>query len=110
MHRIIEDHLDQIIALCRRFGVERLEAFGSITTPAFDLTASDVDFLVTYPQRYDYGPWLGRVQDLEAALATLLGRDVDLVMTHALRNPRFAEEAAKTRTVIYDASAIADVA
>lgn len=89
--------------------MERLEAFGSIATPAFDPTQSDLDFLVTFPQGYDYGPWLGRVQDLEAALATLLGRDVDLVMSHALRKPQFAAEAAKTRTVIYDATTIADV-
>lgn len=40
----------------------------------------------------------------------MLGCDVDVVMTHALRKPRFAAEAAKTRTVIYDAGAIADVA
>ena len=110
MHPIIDNHLSEIVALCRQFGVERLEAFGSIATSAFDPTVSDVDFVVTYPEGYDYGPWLGRVQDLEAALASVLGRDVDLVMPHALRKPEFAAEADKTRTVIYDATTIADVA
>ena len=110
MHPIIVDHLHEIVALCRQFGVERLEVFGSIATPAFDPTMSDVDFLVTYPEGYDHGPWLGRVQDFESALASVLGRDVDLVMPHALRKSEFAAEAAKTRTVIYDATTIADVA
>jgi predicted nucleotidyltransferase len=47
---------------------------------------------------------------LEADLAALLGRDVDLVMTSALRNRWFAREAAKTRTVIDDASEVSEVA
>ena len=104
MHPIIENHLEDIVELCRQFGVERLEAFGSVTTPTFDPMRSDIDFIVMYPASYDYGAWLGRVQDLEAALAKILGRDVDLVMSHALRKPQFAAEAAKTRIVIYDAT------
>lgn len=110
MHPIIDNHVSEIIALCRRFGVERLEVFGSVATSDFDPVRSDIDFLVTYPEGYDYGPWLGRVQELEAALAKELGWDVDLVMSHALEKPRFAAEAAKTRVVIYDAGAVADVA
>ena len=110
MHPIIEHHRRAIEEIARRYGVERLEVFGSVCTPAFDEGRSDVDFLVTYPDGYDHGPWLGRLQDLEQELAELLGRDVDVVMAHALRKPRFAAEAAKTRTVIYDAGAVADVA
>lgn len=110
MHAIVVDHLPAIRDLAYRFGVERLEVFGSVCTTEFDEARSDVDFLVTYPDGYDFGPWLGRLQDLEHELSVLLGRDVDVVMTHALRKPRFAAEAAKTRTVIYDAGAVADVA
>lgn len=110
MHPLIEAHLDEIRALCREFGVSRLELFGSAATDAFDPERSDVDFIVHYPDGYDFGPWIGRFQDLEADLAALLGRDVDLVMTSALRNRWFAREAAKTRTVIYDASEVSEVA
>jgi predicted nucleotidyltransferase len=110
MHPLLARHLEEIVALCRQFGVERLEVFGSICTDEFDPERSDVDFLVRYPDNYDYGPWLGRVQEFERALAALLYRDVDVVMDYALRKPRFAEEAGKTRLVIYDACAFADVA
>lgn len=106
----VEQHVDAIRALCREYGVARLELFGSACTPEFDPDRSDIDFLVAYPEGYDYGPWLGRLQELEAALSRLLGREVDLVTTSALRNKWFRREAAKTRKVIYDAAEVAEVA
>jgi len=110
MPPLIEQHLEGIRMLAREYGVARLEVFGSICTPDFDSECSDVDFLVEYPPDYDFGPWLARLQDLERALGQLLGRDVDLVMSSALRNKWFRREADKTRTVIYDASEVAEVA
>ena len=110
MNPLIERNRQAILSLCRSYGVARLELFGSAATDAFDPERSDVDFLVTYPPGYDFGPWLGRFQDLEEALAGVLGHKVNLVMTSALKNRLFAREAAKTRTVIHDASHIADVA
>jgi predicted nucleotidyltransferase len=107
---LIDEHREEIAVLCRRFGVARLEVFGSACTSEFDPASSDIDFLVTYPPDYDFGPWLARFQDLEAALAELLGRDVDLVMTSALNNRWFRREADKTRAVVYDASKIPEVA
>ncbi len=106
----IERHLPAIRALCREYGVARLDLFGSAATDAFDPERSDVDFLVTYPPDYDFGPWLSRLQDLEGSLASLLGRKVDLVTTSALRNTWFRREAEKTRCVGYDASQDAEVA
>lgn len=110
MHPSIERHREAIVALCREYGVTRLELFGSAATDAFDPDRSDVDFIVHYPEDYEFGPWLGRFQDLERALSDELDRDVDLVMTSALRNRWFNREAAKTRTVIYDASEISEAA
>jgi predicted nucleotidyltransferase len=106
----IDQHLDAIRALCREYGVARLEVFGSVCTDEYEANRSDVDFLVEYPNGYDFGPWMARHQDLEEALANLLGRKVDLVMTSALRNKWFRREADKTRQVLYDASKVAEVA
>ncbi len=107
---LIEQHREAIHALAHEYGVARLEAFGSVCTPEWDPERSDVDFLVEYPPDYDFGPWIARFQDLEADLAGLLGRDVDLVMTSALKNRWFNREAAKTRTVLYDASKVTQTA
>ena len=107
---LLQDRLDEIRALCREYGVVRLEVFGSACTPAFDPARSDIDFLVTYPNDYDYGPWLSRLQQLEEALGLLFDNDVDLVTNNALSNRWFRKEADKTRKVIYDASQVSEVA
>ena len=110
MNAAIERHREAIRELCRRYGVTRLELFGSAATDAFDPDRSDVDFIVEYPADYDFGPWLTRHFALRDELAALLGRDVDLVMPSALKNRWFRREADRTRTVIHDASKDAEVA
>ena len=102
MHPLIDQHREAIHDLCRAYGVARLELFGSAATDAYDPDRSDLDFIVAYPLGYDFGPWLSRFQEFEDVLADGLGRNVDLVMTSALRNRWFAREAAKVRTVIDD--------
>jgi hypothetical protein len=100
---IIAEHVEAIRALCREYGVLRLEAFGSVCTPEFDLERSDVDFLVEYRDDYEYGPWASRVEDLRVGLATLLGREVDLIMTRAIRKKYFLQSVNETRELLYAA-------
>ncbi len=104
MHPLVAQHLDAIRALCRDYGVARLEVFGSACTPEFDPERSDVDFLVEYPPDHDLGPWMARFFDLQESLSAVLDRDVDLVMTSAARNEWFRREAERMRTVVYDAT------
>lgn len=110
MHSLITDNLVRIQLLCEEYGVERLEVFGSITTAAFDPVHSDVDFLVTYPEGYDFGPWLGRYFALQERLAELLGREVDLIRSSALQRERFRRLADQTRQVVYVAPKVAALA
>ena len=110
MQPFVEAKLEGIRALCREYGVVRLELFGSAAADAFDLDRSDVDFLAWYPDDYDFGPWLGRLQDFERDLAELLERDVDVVLPSALNNKWFRREAEKTRTVVYEVDGVREVA
>jgi predicted nucleotidyltransferase len=103
MHSIIEQHKDKLIALCREFGVARLEVFGSVMTGEFDPARSDIDFLVTYPPDYDFGPWLTRFQELEERLSALFQWRVDLVIAKEFRNPFFARAVKQTRQLVYAA-------
>jgi hypothetical protein len=101
---IVDPQLAEVSALCRRFRVRKLELFGSASTAAFDPRTSDLDFLVDFVldsgdggdeslfQRY-----FGMKQELEA----LFGREVDLVMAGALRNPYFIESVNKTLLAVY---------
>jgi predicted nucleotidyltransferase len=77
MHTAIAEKRDSLMDLCRRYGVARLEVFGSAARGGdFDPAASDVDFLVEFrPQRSDLASFL----DFKAALETLLACPVDLV-------------------------------
>ncbi|MBV9234952.1 MAG: nucleotidyltransferase domain-containing protein [Xanthobacteraceae bacterium] len=83
----IAEKRDALAALCRRYGVTRLEVFGSVARGAgFDPNRSDADFLVTFNPvaRND----LAAFADLKEALQNLLGRSVDLVEREAVEASR----------------------
>ena len=98
----VEAKRDEIVSLCRRFGVQRLDLFGSAATGTFDSFTSDYDFLVTYPDGYDYGPWVGRFQDLQDELKWTMGRPVDLVDDRSVTRPNVRAEIEASRVVIFD--------
>lgn len=106
----LAEQLDTIRTLCETYGVAKLEVFGSFCTPAFERERSDIDFLVEYLPEQDLGPWLREHQALEDALQHLLQIDVDLVFSDALRNRWFRQEAAQTRTTIYETQYASEVA
>ena len=98
------EHLDEIRAISARYGVEKLEIFGSAMTDAFDPARSDVDFVVHYPTNYEFGFFGARYQDFEDELSAVLGRPAQVCMTSVLRNPCFRQSADRTRRVVYDAT------
>ncbi len=110
MNDLIESRRNDLIGICRRFGVKRLELFGSVNTPGFDPKRSDLDFLVEFAADADFGPWLGRLVEFEESLGELFGRPAHTVMTSALKNPWFRREAQKTRVPVYDESKIPELA
>jgi predicted nucleotidyltransferase len=94
----------EIARLCDRFGVEKLEVFGSAATEdQFDPLRSDVDFIVEFRRDEDLGPWLEKYFALRDALSKLVGYPVDLVMSSAMKNPYFIREANRTRRLLYGA-------
>lgn len=87
MHAEIVKRRPELMAVCRRHGVARLEVFGSAVRSAdFDSTRSDADFLVTFlaEARND----LAAFADFKEALEALLGRPVDLVEREAVEASR----------------------
>lgn len=100
---LLEEHRAAIAALCEEFKVRRLEVFGSATdSERFDHRHSDLDFLVEFKPEAE--PSLAALYlDLVAALRDLLGREVDLVMDRAVRNPVLRETIDRDRTMLYAA-------
>lgn len=72
-------------------------------TGEFDLERGAIDFLVTYPPDYDFGPWAGRLLELEERLTALFDRRVDLVIAREFRNPFLARSIEQTRKLVYAA-------
>lgn len=85
--------------LCRRFGIARLDVFGSVARGEAG-PGSDVDFLYELEQDCSLG-W--KVADLSQDLADLFGRPVDLVARKAL-HPLIREQALADAKTFYHAA------
>lgn len=100
---LIRAELPAIIAACQRFGVARLEVFGSVLTPDFH-KGSDVDFVVLFREdarAKAFDNFFG----LKEALEALLKRRVELVSLRAISNPLFRKEIERTAEPVYVQSA-----
>ncbi len=87
MHPELAAKHDAVADLCRRFGVARLEVFGSAARGIdFDPARSDADFLVTFSPGAQGA--LARLMEFETALEVLLGRPVDLLERRAVEASR----------------------
>ena len=86
MHPAIADKRQALAALCRRFGVQKLEVFGSAVRGAdFDADRSDADVLVSFASP---AKELAQFIDFKESLEALLGRPVDLVERTAVESSR----------------------
>jgi predicted nucleotidyltransferase len=87
MHAEIAQRRPDLLTLCRRHGVARLEVFGSAARSAdFDLARSDADFLVTFEPAFRND--LSAFADFKEALEALLGCPVDLIEREAIEASR----------------------
>ena len=94
---------NEIAGLCQRFGVLRLEAFGSATTGTFRAENSDLDFLVEFEPSAITSGYADRYFGLLDALEQLFGRSVNLVVSSAITNPFFRESVDRSRALLYAA-------
>ena len=100
MTSVIEQHREEVAALCRRAGARRLDVFGSAIRDDFDPASSDLDFLVEFdelpPKAYADAYFT-----LKESLERLFGRPVDLVTEASVENPYFRERINAERKSVY---------
>jgi predicted nucleotidyltransferase len=101
MHPIVSGHLPDIAKLCRQYGVNRLDAFGSVATGNFDPARSDIDLIAEFSSTRESG-YADRYLDFADALERLFGRKVDLLTPGSIRNPVFAESIRKQAVPLYE--------
>jgi predicted nucleotidyltransferase len=100
---VLDRNADEIAELCRRYGVARLEVFGSAARAEdFDAVRSDVDVLVAFADAASDAP-LAQVFGLAREVEAALGRPVDLVEAGAVKNPYLRETIERSRRLVYAA-------
>ncbi len=99
----ILSHREELLELCRRFHVRRLDLFGSAARGDFVPARSDLDFLVEFasgaPEALSLKSYFGLKESLEA----LFGRSVDLVEPGAMRNPYLKASIESSREPVFEA-------
>ena len=100
MIALVAQHREAVAELCRRFGVRRLDLFGSAATGAFQEATSDLDFVADFADRSP--GYADRYLDFAEALEALFGRPVDLLTERSIRNPYFRRAVEATRETVYD--------
>lgn len=104
MHPLIETHREQIESLCLRYGVRRLDVFGSAIRDDFDVAKSDVDMVVDF-NRPASGGSLEQYFGLKEDMEHLLGRPVDLIELKAMADTRLKRLIVKNKAPLYAAQA-----
>jgi predicted nucleotidyltransferase len=103
MHPAIAEKREALAALCRRYGVTRLEVFGSAARGHdFDPAKSDADFLVAFEKEAGLSA-LDQFFGFAEALEEILGRPVDLVERGALEASR---NYIRRRNILADAEVV----
>ena len=100
MVRILEEKRDAIADLCLRYGVVRLEVFGSSLREDFRPDQSDLDLLVEFAPMDPYeraDAYFGFLDEMRS----LLGVNVDLVVSRAIKNRYIAADIERTKQLFY---------
>src|SRR6266849_2936443 len=99
----VDVNLPALRVLCRRFGVRRLDLFGSAATGKFDPARSDLDFLVEFGEMPP-GPYAKAFRGLREGLEQLFGRPIDLLTEPALVNPYLRRQIESEKRTLYPPS------
>ncbi len=93
---------DEIAAVCRQYGIERLFVFGSAIREDFKPGKSDIDLLVEFGP-IDVTKKFHVYLDAREAFRRIFNVDVDLVMRGAVKNKVIAKEVDRTKKLIFAA-------
>jgi uncharacterized protein len=94
----LKPYLPQLNGICKKYGVEKMYALGSIVSGTFDPKKSDIDFLVRFKKNEKVGMELLTMQ---IELEKLFERKVDLLRERPFANEYFVQSLDETKTLVY---------
>ncbi len=99
MNKLVEERLPDLILICQRNGIRRLELFGSAAREDFEPPRSDLDFIATFDDSNPPGVFDSYLDAL-LQLEELFGRKVDLLEADTITNPYLREAIEQDRIVL----------
>lgn len=97
--KLIENKINDLNLLCKKYHVSLLYVFGSILTKDFD-NKSDIDFVV-YFEEIPILDYADNFFDFMHELEKVFNRKVDLISGKAMKNPYFIKEVEQTKKLVY---------
>ena len=97
--KLIENNIQKIVALCKKYKVNKLFVFGSILTSRFN-DDSDVDLVVSF-NKSEINDYFDNYFDFKYSLEKLFGREVDLLEEQTIKNPYLKKNVDATKALIY---------
>ena len=97
---LLQANLEALRELCERYGVVKLELFGSAAKGTFDPKSSDIDLIAEFNNRRQ-GDYAARFLDFADGAEALLQRPVDLLTEAMIKNPYFKHAVDECRTTLY---------
>jgi predicted nucleotidyltransferase len=93
----------EIAQLCGRYGVRRLEVFGSASVEVDDAAARDIDLIVDFDRGSRERP-LPCYFEFKHDMESLLGKPVDLVELDAMPDSRLRRSIVRSAVPVYAAA------
>ncbi|WMN12240.1 nucleotidyltransferase domain-containing protein [Marivirga salinae] len=102
MVALVQNKLEEIIAVSKEHSVESISLFGSAAKGSMN-HKSDIDFLVQFSKDLDVLDYADNYFSLLEKLEKILDRKVDLLSVNSLKNPVLKEEIYQSKVDLYAA-------
>ena len=97
---LLQGKLEPLRQLCERYGVVKLELFGSAAKGMFDPKSSDIDLIAEFNNRRQ-ADYAARFLAFADGAEELFGRHVDLLTEAMIKNPYFKQDVDESRILLY---------
>ena len=98
---IIEDNLNNLKKLCKKYDIKTMHIFGSVCTNNFN-SKSDIDILISFKD-ISIEKYTDNYFKLHDELKDLFNCKIDLLTENSLSNPYFIESIEETKKLLYAA-------